>query len=199
MQIRSEETQAHIKAAAISAFSQSGFDAASVADICGRAGVSKGAFYHHFPSKQDLFLVIMEDWLRGIDSLLFSKTESGVSVPRRIAEMGNKMGIIFQAASGQLPMFMEFMVQASRDATVWNAVIAPYRRFQQQFAALLEQGVQEGSIQPDADVEQAAHALISLAVGILLQGVVDPRAADWKGVTNAGVAMIIDGITRGEG
>jgi len=199
MQTRSEETQAHIKAAAISAFSQSGFDAASVADICGRAGVSKGAFYHHFPSKQDLFLVIMEDWLRGIDSLLFSKTESGVSVPRRIAEMGNKMGIIFQAASGQLPMFMEFMVQASRDATVWNAVIAPYRRFQQQFAALLEQGVQEGSIQPDADVEQAAHALISLAVGILLQGVVDPRAADWKGVTNAGVAMIIDGITRGEG
>jgi len=199
MQTRSEETQAHIKAAAISAFSQSGFDAASVADICGRAGVSKGAFYHHFPSKQDLFLVIMEDWLRGIDSLLFSKTESGVSVPRRIAEMGNKMGIIFQAASGQLPMFMEFMVQASRDATVWNAVIAPYRRFQQQFAALLEQGVQEGSIQPDADVEQAAHALISLAVGILLQGVVDSRAADWKGVTNAGVAMIIDGITRGEG
>ena len=96
-------------------------------------------------------------------------------------------------------MFMEFMVQASRDATVWNAVIAPYRRFQQQFAALLEQGVQEGSIQPDADVEQAAHALISLAVGILLQGVVDPRAADWKRVTNVGVAMIIDGITRGEG
>jgi len=32
----------------------------------------------------------------------------------------------------------------------------------------------------------------------LLQGVVDPAAADWKQVTNAGVAFILDGITRGE-
>jgi hypothetical protein len=39
---------------------------------------------------------------------------------------------------------------------------------------------------------------MSLAIGILLQGVVDSDAADWKQVTNSGVAMILDGITRGE-
>ena len=38
--------------------------------------------------------------------------------------------------------------------------------------------------------------LISLAIGVLLQGVVDPQAADWEKVTNNGVEMILDSITR---
>jgi len=198
MQPRSETTHTRIKSAAIAAFCQSGYDAASVAEICEAAGVSKGAFYHHFPSKQALFLAIMEDWLGGIDNLLFSEEKNGKTVPERIKEMGNAMGVIFRAASGQLPMFMEFMVQASREQAVWDAVIAPYRAYRENFASLIEKGKQEGSILPSADADQVAQALISLAVGILLQGVVDPQAADWKEVTNAGVAMILDGITRGE-
>ena len=198
MQPRSETTHTRIKSAAIAAFCHSGYDAASVAEICEAAGVSKGAFYHHFPSKQALFLAIMEDWLGGIDNLLFSEERNGKTVPKRIKEMGNAMGVIFRAASGQLPMFMEFMVQASREQAVWDAVIAPYRAYRENFASLIEKGKQEGSILPSADADQVAQALISLAVGILLQGVVDPQAADWKEVTNAGVAMILDGITRGE-
>jgi AcrR family transcriptional regulator len=198
MQTRSETTQKQIKAAAIKAFCQSGYEAASVAEICEDAGVSKGAFYHHLPSKQALFLNIMEDWLSGIHQLLFSATNSGKPVPELIKEMGNTMGVIFRSASGQLPMFMEFMVQASRDEIVWSAVIAPYRTYHQQFFSLLEKGKQEGSILRNTDSSHVAHTLISLAVGILLQGVVDPTAADWKQVTNTGIAMILDGITRGE-
>jgi len=104
--------------------------------------------------------------------------------------------VIFRAASGQLPMFMEFMVQASRDEDVWRTVIAPYRTYQQSFASLIDQGKQEGSINPNVDSDQTALTLISLAVGILLQGVVDPQAADWERVTNDGVAIFLKGITR---
>ena len=198
MQIRSELTQKQIKAAAIEIFSHSGYDAASVADICAKAGVSKGAFYHHFPSKQSLFLEIMQDWLSGIDQMLFTNGEIYESVPQRIRNMGNLMGVIFRAAKGQLPMFMEFMVQASRDQTVWEAVIAPYRTYQQNFTAMIEKGKKEGTIAPQADADDAARALMSLAIGILLQGVVDPDVADWKKATISGVELILDGITRGE-
>jgi len=198
MQTRGETTHTRIKSAALSAFCQSGYDAASVADICGQAGVSKGAFYHHFPSKQALFLAIMEDWLHGIDDLLFAEDYNEKKIPQQIKEMGNTMGVVFRSASGQLPMFIEFMVQASREKAVWDAVIAPYHTYHQHFTNLIEKGKMEGSILPAANADQVAHALISLAVGILLQGVVDPNAADWKQVTNSGVTMILDGITRGE-
>jgi AcrR family transcriptional regulator len=198
MQTRSELTQKQIKAAAIELFSHSGYDAASVADICEKAGVSKGAFYHHFPSKQSLFLEIMQDWLSGIDQLLFKNGDITESVPQRIRNMGNLMGVIFRAAKGQLPMFMEFMVQASRDQTVWEAVISPYRTYQHSFTAMIEKGKKEGTIALHADADEVARALMSLAIGILLQGVVDPDAADWKKATISGVDLILDGITRGE-
>ncbi len=198
MQTRSKETRSQIMNAAIGELCRSGYDAASVSDICREAGVSKGAFYHHFPSKQALFLAIMRDWLRGIDTQLFSHRMPGKNVPQTIQDMGSTLGMIFQAASGRLPMFMEFMVQASRDKEVWNEVIAPYRQYQQSFTDLINEGKKEGSFGADVEAGEAAWVLISLAVGILLQGVVDPGAADWESVTNKGVQMILDGLQEKE-
>ncbi|MDO9546039.1 MAG: TetR/AcrR family transcriptional regulator [Pelolinea sp.] len=198
MQSRSQETRRQIKSAAIEKFCRSGYDVASVAEICKQAGVSKGAFYHHFPSKQSLFLSIMEDWLQGIDSKLFNRQTPEKKVPQTIQEMGSTLGIVFKAASGQLPMFMEFLVQASRDIDVWKAVITPYREYQQSFARLINEGKNEGSFKMEIDAEGSAWVLISLAVGILLQGVLDPEAADWNSITNKGVQMILDALQKGE-
>jgi AcrR family transcriptional regulator len=198
MQTRSEETRSKIMNAAIEEFCRSGYDAASVSDICRKAGISKGAFYHHFPSKQALFLAIMQDWLQGINTQVFANRAPGKNIPQSIQDMGSTLGVIFQAASGQLPMFMEFMVQASRDKEVWNGVIAPYRQYQQGFSDLINEGKKEGSFRTDVEAGEAAWVLISLAVGILLQGVVDPEAADWENVTNKGVQMILDGLQRRE-
>lgn len=196
MQARSEKTHNEIMKSAVAEFCRSGYDAASVADICREAGVSKGAFYHHFPSKQALFLAIMQDWLRGIDKRLFSKRTPEKTVPQTIQDMGSTLGIIFKAASGQLPMFMEFMIQASRDKEVWSAVIAPYREYQQVFADMINEGKEEGSFREDAEAEEIAWVLMSMAVGILLQGIVDPGAANWESVTKKGVQMILDGLQR---
>jgi AcrR family transcriptional regulator len=198
MQKRSKETHSQIKKAAIEEFCRSGYDAASVSDICREAGVSKGAFYHHFTSKQALFLSIMQDWLQGIDTQLFAGHVPEKNVAQSIQDMAHTLGVIFKAASGHLPMFMEFMVQASRDKEVWNAVIAPYRQYQQNFSDLINEGKKEGSFRTDVNAGEAAWVLISLAVGILLQGVVDPSAADWESVTNKGVQMILDGLQRKE-
>jgi len=196
MQARSEATHEEIMKAAAVEFSRSGYDAASVADICKEAGVSKGAFYHHFPSKQKLFLSIMQDWLKGIDKQLFSRRSLEKTIPETIQDMGSTLGVIFQVASGQLPMFMEFMIQASRDKEVWNAVIAPYRQYQQRFARMIREGIEEGSFREGTDADETAWALMSLAIGILLQGIVDPEATNWESVTKKGVQMILDGLKR---
>ena len=198
MQNRSQETRDQIKTSAIDNFCRSGYDGASVAEICNQAGVSKGAFYHHFPSKQALFLAIMEDWLKDLDGRLFNQKESTKPVPKTLQEMGSTLGIVFKAASGQLPMFMEFLVQASRSPDIWEAVIAPYRKYQQSFSQLITKGKVEGSFKNSIDAEGSAWVLMSLAVGILLQGVLDPEAADWTMVTNKGVQIVIEALRKGE-
>jgi len=197
-QQRSENTRDQIITAAIDLFCRSGYDATGVAEICERAGVSKGAFYHHFPSKKNLFLAIMHQWLDGIDAQLAAFREPGKPVPQTMQEMANAIGSIFTVASGQLPMFLEFMVQASRNAVVWDATIAPYQTYQQQFARLLAEGQQEGSVRPDLDVRSAAWVLIAFAVGVLLQGVVMPVATDWNQVTQTGMRMLTESMQRSD-
>lgn len=41
---------------------QKGFAATSVDDLCAAAGVTKGAFFHHFPSKEALGVALIDDW-----------------------------------------------------------------------------------------------------------------------------------------
>lgn len=48
--------------AALEAVRQNGFSATSVEDICTRAGVSKGAYFHHFKSKEDVGVAAANHW-----------------------------------------------------------------------------------------------------------------------------------------
>ena len=58
---RSEATIDAIRAAARKLFGASGFEATSIDDIAARAGVAKGAVYHHFSSKEEVFERVLED------------------------------------------------------------------------------------------------------------------------------------------
>jgi TetR/AcrR family transcriptional regulator, transcriptional repressor for nem operon len=48
--------------AAISAIREQGYTATSVDDLCGRVGVTKGTFFHHFRSKEALAIAATEYW-----------------------------------------------------------------------------------------------------------------------------------------
>lgn len=51
--------RAEILAAATDLFGESGFDAVSISTIAGKAGTSKANVFHHFGSKESLFLEVM--------------------------------------------------------------------------------------------------------------------------------------------
>lgn len=197
MQRRSEETRMRLLQAALQLFAQTGYDATGVSDICEHAGVSKGAFYHHFPSKQAIFLQLLEDWLSGLDHQLDDFRVGVHSIPDTLMAMASLTEIIFQAASGTLPMFLEFWRQASRDPTVWQTSIAPYRRYQKYFAGLIQEGIDQGSL-ADIDTDSAARTIVALAVGLLLQGLLDPDGADWVKVSKDSMRYLIRGIQRRE-
>src|SRR2546425_800109 len=58
---RSEATRARLLAIARKRFGTKGYAATYVEDLVRRAGVTKGAFYHHFDDKQSVFLAVLED------------------------------------------------------------------------------------------------------------------------------------------
>jgi AcrR family transcriptional regulator len=58
---RKEARPAEIIAAALEVFAEKGFAAARLDDIAARAGVSKGALYLYFETKQDLFTAVVRE------------------------------------------------------------------------------------------------------------------------------------------
>lgn len=193
LQQRGEETRARILSAAEECFAQHGYEAAGVAEICERAGVSKGAFYHHFASKQDLFMALLGNWLDGLDAGVRAVRSQTATVPDALRDMAGMVGFVLSSAGERLPMFLEFWTQAARDPEVWAATIAPYRRYRAFFAELVQAGVAEGSLRA-VDAEVVAQVIVSLAVGTILQGLLDPDGTDWNRSLRQGIEIILDSV-----
>ncbi|MBM3125626.1 MAG: TetR/AcrR family transcriptional regulator [Chloroflexi bacterium] len=193
MQQRSEETRAKIIDAAIKLFSAHGYNAASVDDICSQAGVSKGAFYHHFDSKQALFLALLDGWLKTIDNAV--EASGDLSAPETFMQMTKTFPYLFQTAGEGLPMFLEFWLQASRDKKVWEASIAPYRRYHRYFTSLIRKGVNEGSF-VNVNPELTSRMILSTAMGLLLQSLMDPKGAKWEKVARDSTNLLINNLLR---
>ncbi len=195
MQQRSETTRAHILDAARKLFARSGYESASVDAICAEAGVSKGAFYHHFPTKQAIFLQLLENWLSGLETQLETAREGTENVAQVFVNMTALIPGIFRDADQRLPMFLEFWAQASRDKIVWDATISPYRRYRDFFAELIEQGVAEGTFR-EVNPQIAAEMIVSLAVGTLLQGLLDARGANWQQTAIESMQIMMTGLAK---
>jgi len=195
MQDRSQATYQQILTSAEKCFTQSGYSNASVDEICADAGVSKGAFYHHFSSKHAAFMALLEDWLKNIDHQMASLENQAENVPKALIRMAGMLRFIFRSAGGQLPMFLEFWAQASRNEEVWQTTIAPYHRYHQLFTRLIERGLEEGSLQSN-DPQLTAWVILALATGVLLQGLLDPQGAAWEEVAEHGMQVLMKGLQK---
>lgn len=66
---RQHQSRAKLVDAALTVVRSKGYSATRVDDICGVAGVTKGSFFHHFDSKDDLALAAAELWRHRAKSL----------------------------------------------------------------------------------------------------------------------------------
>ena len=194
-QHRAEETRSRILQAATECFAQYGYDAVGVAEICRRAGVTKGGFYHHFPAKQAVFLELLNRWLGGLDTQMEAARSGAASVPEGLHQMAGMAHQVFDVAKGQIPLYLEFWAKAARDPAVWQATIEPYRRYRDFFSGVVEAGVAEGSLRR-VNPGTAAQVIVALAVGLLLQGMLDPEGADWGEMMQEGVQMLLSGLEK---
>ena len=145
-------------------FAEGGYDATGVAAICDTAGVSKGAFYHHFETKQAVFLILLEDWLQGVETHLLDAMKGAETVPDALMQMAARTQEVFQAADGRLSIFLEFWDQARHEPEIWKKAIAPFRRYREIFAKIIARGIEEGSFRP-VDPDFAEAKALEMPVG----------------------------------
>lgn len=192
-QDRAMHTKESILKAAEHLFAVQGYEATSVSMICDAAGVSKGAFYHHYKTKQSVFLELMQRWLKGLDEQLVLINESTDDVKDGLLSMGEIVGHVLDVGGPQLPIFLEYLSRAIRDPTVWEATVEPFQRYRDFFAVQIQRGIDEESFREIAP-PYAARVIIALAVGMLVQGLLDPYGEDWRDVTQEALQLLLHGM-----
>jgi AcrR family transcriptional regulator len=192
---RSEETRARLLEAAERSFAQQGFDATGVATICQLAGVTKGAFYHHFSSKQDLFLELLHRWLEGLESQITKLREGTASVPDQLFSMTNLIQDVLQATENQFPIYFEFWTRAMRDPTIRQELIDPFFQYRGLFSEMVTKGISEGTLK-DVQPKTAARLILALALGLIIQALIDQHGEDWGRVTQECLQIMLMGMAE---
>ena len=130
---RSEATRGALVLAARRLFGARGFAGAPLDEVVREAGVTKGALYHHFPSKEALFLAVFEDVEQSLVDQVLVEAKGGAD-PRARVRMGVRAFVI----ACQDPVVQRIVLQdapAVLGWEVWRAVDSCH------FSALLQEGL----------------------------------------------------------
>jgi AcrR family transcriptional regulator len=74
-----QETRERILEAAVSVFASKGYHDTKVDDIVAESNTSKGSFYFYFPSKQDIFLALVDTFANLLESRLRDRIQAETS------------------------------------------------------------------------------------------------------------------------
>jgi AcrR family transcriptional regulator len=87
---KSQRSREQVLEAALHLFSTQGYRATSVREIAERAGVSTGNVYHHFPDKETIFRILLDQYWDAIESpdLPFNVALASGEFPDNLEELG---------------------------------------------------------------------------------------------------------------
>ena len=173
-------------------FSEQGHDATSVHEICMKAGVSKGAFYHYFSTKENLFLILMEDWLERMKQVLVGEGDKRAAFPESLLEMAGRSGEIILTTQNHFSVMIAFWKEALRDPNVWARSLQPCEDLVELIQEQVTVGQQAGFVRGNLDPGAAAHLLSACTLGYLLQAALCPGQKDWPALARSGFELVVN-------
>jgi AcrR family transcriptional regulator len=153
--------------AALLVFARRGLAATRLDDLVLASGLSKGALYWYFESKEALILALLKRLLAVQLQHLQQLPGADGSVRDRLLLFAQQ----FSEALAHLPdltsLLLEFYALAARKAEARQLFREFFTAYSGVFEDLFRQGIEQGEFRA-IDITTAAHALIALAEGILL-------------------------------
>ncbi len=129
-------------AAATRLFAERGYDRTSVQDIVEAAGVTKGALYHYFGSKDDLLHEIYGRLLRLQQERLDACAGTGAPVEQRLRDAAADVVVTTIENLDDAMIFFRSMHSLSDEKQ--KQVRTERRRYHERFRALVEEGRRSG-------------------------------------------------------
>ena len=196
---RSDETRAALVRCACKLICELGMQGASIDRIAAEAGYTKGAFYVHFASKEDMFLALLDEHfdaeLARLDAVLQGAGEPAVEA-RRAAE-----GFLarIEADPEWRRLYQELANHAARNESFRERFAERQRALRVRMAEVFERWAADLGAKPSLPAADVAAMTMCMADGYLLNRIIDPELEE--GLYGAMFEVFVHGLMAmsGEG
>jgi AcrR family transcriptional regulator len=174
---RALATRAKLLDAAFREIARHGYEGATVDSIAERAGVSKGAFYGHFPSKDAAFEDVVREQCEARRRQLREACEAELDQGRSAMAVGFAAGFATALEDPDWPkFFLEHARFAERDAGAAAVHAAEYAAWADLIAELLDRSRGLGLLDFEGEARAVARVLMAVVDGFSIQAIIDPES-----------------------
>ena len=181
------DTRAHIVQCAFRLFVQHSYKEVTLAQLTKAAGLSKGALYHYFDSKEHLFEAVVDTYFLSMQEKCYHGLAEAPSLHAYFYDYLTHMGTIFESFGDIFqdePLPVLNMYQLSFDAFRYLEGVSAKAQVQQAaehvlWQAAISRSMASGELRTDLDAAQLAKILLSLLDGVAIRLVMEQRMLDY--------------------
>jgi TetR/AcrR family acrAB operon transcriptional repressor len=192
------ETREQLLDAAERVFRERGVGHASLAEVADAAGVTRGAVYHHFESKAELFQALMARAEMPIDTAFEDFVNQDIADPLALFRQQGLQALEHLTSSPQIQNIFEVLYlrceYTDELAAVGERQVQGRLQCLGKCRAVLDQAVSKGQLPPDTDTHLAAHGALAFVGGLMRDWVEAPESFDLKAAAPQLIDTYISGL-----
>lgn len=171
--------QAEIVAAALRLAQESSPAAITTTDLASAVGLSQGALFKHFPSKEAIWLAAMA-WVA--EHLLRSLNEAAQQASTPIDALRSVFDahVEFVVTYPGVPRVIFHELQQAMDSPLKQQVRDLMQGYRQLLLRLLKSAVQRGDAAPDLNAPAAATLFVGIVQGLVMQSMLNGQISSMR-------------------
>ena len=172
------KTRSSLLKAAAKVFCRHGLEGASIDEVSAEAGYTKGAFYANFKSKEELFLVMLDERfsaeLERLDQALAGGDDPDEEARRAAGDFIRRM----ERDTEWEKLYFEFVAYAARNDEFRQELATRHRALRKRLAGIYRRWSADFPAEPPVPIEDVAAMTDFMADGFLLDKLIDPEIDD---------------------
>ena len=185
---KQQRTRKSLLGAAAQLFCSRGLEGASIDEVAQTAGYTKGAFYANFKSKEELFLVMLDErYAEELERL--DRTLTGEQDAQEEAHSAAVDFIDFVGNDDWPKLYFQFVAHAARNEDFRQELATRHRAMRARLAEILGRWKSATGHKPAVPIEQVTAMMSFMADGFLVDRIVEPELDEELYATMVGVFL----------
>ena len=190
-----EQKKKELLESAMACFAEKGYQSATIDDIVAHSGMSKGAVYNYFKSKEDIYLTLLEEATKFSFARFHQSFTPDMSASEKLHQLFTiNASLPFQEEEKRkwVSVQLEFWINASRNPELKEKMrerLSMYRTFTQ---AIIQEGQETGEFRKDVNPAVLAESFWVLLDGAFLHVLIDEEAYPYKSLFQLSEQLILN-------